>query len=420
MGFESARASSCATRLSGIVVNTTIFYIESEIGSAKMDVIIDNRDALKVFSPKEIGGVLIKNRFVRSATYEGMASEDGKVTDKLVELYKNLAKGGTGLIITGYMYVQQIGKGAPYMTGIDRDDFILGLKRIADTVHKYGNGCKVAVQLVHCGRQTVLVETPLAPSSVYEPVINKMPREMTSEEIEETIEAFAEAARRAKEAGFDAVQLHGAHGYLLSEFLSPYTNRRTDEYGGDTENRMRIVENIYNRTVEKIGRDFPVLIKINVSDFLEGGIDLNESQKIAERLSNLGIVAIETSGGMFETRKYNKNLTASRIKIDSKDKEAYFLPYAREIKKVISIPLILVGGIRSIDVIENILAEDSADFISLSRPLIREPDLPNKWLKRIDKSNADCISCNACYKSLMNGGVRCIQKEKERTETTNH
>ncbi|MDH5747466.1 MAG: NADH:flavin oxidoreductase, partial [Candidatus Bathyarchaeota archaeon] len=220
--------------------------------------------------------------------------------------------------------------------------------------------------------------------------------------------------------GFDAVQLHGAHGYLLSEFLSPYTNRRTDEYGGDTENRMRIVENIYNRTVEKIGRDFPVLIKINVSDFLEGGIDLNESQKIAERLSNLGIGAIETSGGMFETRKYNKNLTASRIKIDSKDKEAYFLPYAREIKKVISIPLILVGGIRSLDVIEKILAEDSADFISMSRPLIREPDLPNKWLKRIDKSTADCISCNACYKSLMNGGVRCIQKEKERTETTNH
>ena len=144
-----------------------------------MNAVIGNRGTLKVSSPKEIGEVLIKNRFVRSATYEGMASEDGKVTDKLVELYKELAKGGTGLIITGYMYVQQIGKGAPYMTGIDSDGFIPGLKRIADTVHQYGDGCKVAVQLVHCGRQTSLVETPLAPCAVFEPVINKMPREMT-------------------------------------------------------------------------------------------------------------------------------------------------------------------------------------------------------------------------------------------------
>lgn len=382
-----------------------------------MNVVTDSGETLKVFSPKEIGGVLIKNRFVRSATYEGMASEDGKVTDKLVELYKNLAEGGTGLIITGYTYVKQIGKGAPYMTGIDRDDFIPGLKRIADTVHHYGDGCKAAVQLVHCGRQTSLVETPLAPSAVFEPVVNKMPREMTIREIEETIEAFAEAARRVKEAGFDAAQLHSAHGYLLSEFLSPYTNRRTDEYGGNTENRMKIVENTYNRTVEKTGRDFPVLIKINVSDFLEGGLDLTESKKIAERLSNLGIAAIETSGGMFETRKYNKNLTTSRTKIRSKDQEAYFLQYAREIKKVIDIPLILVGGIRSLDVIEKILTEDSADFISMSRPLIREPDLPNKWLKKVGKSTADCISCNACYKSLTDGGVRCIQKE--RTETIN-
>jgi len=373
--------------------------------------IIDDGDTLKVFSPKEIGGVLIKNRFVRSATYEAMASEAGEVTDKLVELYKALAEGGVGLIITGYAYVQQTGKGALHMTGIDSDDLIPGLRRIADTVHKYGNGCKVAVQLVHCGRQTVLVETPLAPSAVFEPVLNRTPREMTIGEIEETIEAFAEAARRAEEAGFDAVQLHGAHGYLLSEFLSAYTNRRTDEYGGSTEKRMKIIIDIYNRTVEKVGKDFPVLIKMNVSDFLEGGIDLNESKKIAERLSNMRIAAIETSGGMFETRIYNKNLTASRTKIRSKDKEAYFLPYAREIKKVIDVPLILVGGIRSLEIIEKILEEGSVDFVALSRPLIREPDLPNKWLKGIGGLTAKCISCNACYKSLMNGGVRCIQKE---------
>jgi 2,4-dienoyl-CoA reductase-like NADH-dependent reductase (Old Yellow Enzyme family) len=151
---------------------------------------------------------------------------------------------------------------------------------------------------------------------------------------------------------------------------------------------------------------------MNVSDFLEGGIDIDESKKIAERFSKIRIAAIETSGGMFETRVYDKNLMASRTKILSKDKEAYFLPYAREIKQAIDVPLILVGGIRSLEMVEKILGEGSADFVSLSRPLIRDPDLPNKWLKGIGGLTAECISCNACYRSLVNGGVRCIQKER--------
>jgi len=376
------------------------------------NVIMVGKTRLKAFTAEKIGEMLIKNRFVRSATYEGMASEDGKVTDRLVELYKHLAQGGVGLIITGYTYVQPIGKGAPYMTGIDRDDLIPGLRRVANAVHEYDDECKIAVQLTHCGRQTPLIETPLAPSAVFEPVLNKMPREMTVEEIEETIEAFASAVRRAREAGFDAVQLHGAHGYLLSSFLSPYTNRRQDEYGGDTEKRMKIVEDIYNRIVAKVGGKFPVLIKMNVSDFLESRVDISESKKIAERFSKIGIAAIETSGGMFETRIHNKDLTASRTKILSKNEEAYFLPYAREIKQVIDVPLILVGGIRSLEIVEKILAEGSADFVSLSRPLIREPDLPSKWLKGIGSLTAECISCNACYRSLTDGGVRCIQKER--------
>jgi 2,4-dienoyl-CoA reductase-like NADH-dependent reductase (Old Yellow Enzyme family) len=372
---------------------------------------------MRVFEPEKIGRLLIRNRLVRSATYEAMATKDGNVTDKLVDLYETLAKGGVGLIITGYTYVQESGKGTPYMTGIDSDHLIPGLRRITETIHTHGEDCKVAVQLVHCGRQTSLVENPLAPSAVFEPIVDRMPREMTVQEIEETVEAFAKAARRAKEAGFDAVQLHAAHGYLLSEFLSPYTNRRTDEYGGNTESQMKIIREIHSGIIKKIGKDLPVLIKMNVSDFLEGGLDLHESKQIAERLSQMGIAAIETSGSMFETRIHNKDLTASRTKITSEDKEAYFLPYAREIKKVIDVPLILVGGIRSLDVIERILKEGSADFVALSRPLIREPDLPNKWLRRIGGSTAQCISCNACYKSLVNGGVRCIQKEKTDKKT---
>ncbi len=373
-----------------------------------------------VFEPKEIGGIRIKNRFVRSATFEGMASEDGNVTDELVELYKVLAEGGVGLIITGYAYVQPSGKAIPRQTGIYGDDLIPGLRKIAETVHEHGDGCKVAIQLVHCGRQSFFLEKTMAPSAVFEPVVSIMPREMTVEEIEETIEAFAEAARRTKEAGFDAVQVHAAHGYLLSEFLSPYTNRRTDEYGGSTENRIKIVEDIYKRAVEKVGKDFPILIKMNVDDFLEGGINLDESKKIAERLSRMGFAAIETSGCMDETTTRDKEELGwtpalapySRINIRSKDKEAYHLPYAREIRKVIDVPLILVGGIRSLDVIEKILAEGSADFIALSRPLIRQPDLPNRWLKGIEGLTAECISCNGCVGSIIMGSLQCTQKER--------
>ena len=384
------------------------------------DLEVPKRIASLVFGPKEIGGMVIKNRLVRSATFEGMASEGGGVTGELVELYKTLAEGGVGLIITGYAYVQPSGKAMPRQTGIDRDNLIPGLRKIAETVHEYGDGCKVAIQVVHCGRQSFFLENTVAPSAVFEPLMNIMPREMTVEEVEETIEAFAEAARRAKEAGFDAVQLHAAHGYLLSEFLSPYTNRRTDEYGGNARKRVKIVEDIYKRTVEKAGKDFPILIKMNVDDFLEGGINLNESKKTAERLSKTGFAAIETSGCMWEVTTRSEEelgwrpamIPESRINIRSKDKEAYHLPYAREIKKVIDIPLILVGGIRSLDVIEKILAEGSADFVALSRPLIREPDLPNRWLKGIGGLTADCISCNGCVGSLMEGGVRCIQKER--------
>jgi 2,4-dienoyl-CoA reductase-like NADH-dependent reductase (Old Yellow Enzyme family) len=373
-----------------------------------------------VFKPKEIGGLKIKNRLVRSATVEGMASEDGSVTGELLRLYKTLAEGGVGLIITGAIYVQPTGQIVPNQTGINRDDLIPGLRKIAETVHKHGDGCKVAMQLVHCGRQSFWLEKTVAPSAVFEPVVNKMPREMTAKEIEETIEAFADAATRAKEAGFDAVQLHAAHGYLLSEFLSPYTNRRTDEYGGNREKRIRIVEDIYERTVENVGKGFPILIKMNVKDFLEGGIDLNESKKNAESFSRMGFAAIEISGCMYEVTTRSKEelgwksimLPESRINIRSRDQEAYHLPYAREIRKVIDVPLILVGGIRSFDIVERILAEGSADFIALCRPLIRQPDLPNRWFKGIGGLTADCISCNSCVGSLRKGGLRCIQKEK--------
>lgn len=373
-----------------------------------------------ILESRKIGNLEIKNRIIRSATYEAMASEDGYITDDLLKLYKNLAEGGAGLIITGNAYIHPNGKTNHRQIGAYHDDLIPGLKKLSEIVHNHGEDCKIALQINHCGRQSFLLQNTFAPSAIQEGFTKNMPREMTIAEIRETIEAFAEAARRAKEAGFDAIQLHSAHGYLLSEFLSPFTNRRTDEYGGNTENRVKIIEEIYKRSVELVGEDFPILIKINVDDFLEGGLTLDESKKVAEKLSKIGFAAIEISGAMWEVALRKRKelgwkpsfLPESRTNIGIKNNESYHLPYAKEIKKVIEVPLIIVGGLRSLDNIEEILIEGSVDFIALCRPLIREPDLPNKWLNGIGPNMCECISCNGCVASVTTGGLHCTQKKK--------
>jgi 2,4-dienoyl-CoA reductase-like NADH-dependent reductase (Old Yellow Enzyme family) len=370
--------------------------------------------------PMKIGNLEIKNRFVRSATYNGMGHE-GHVTDKHVELYKELAVGGVGLIITGYAYVQKSGFVAEEQTGVYSDELIPGLSKIANIVHKHSKDCKIALQIGHCGRQSRSLKNTLAPSAVLEKLTNKMPKEMSTEEIGEAVEAFAQGVRRAKEAGFDAVQLHGAHGYLISEFFSPYTNKRTDEYGGSTENRFRFVEEIYKRSVELVGKNFPILIKINGVDFLEGGVTVEESKKIAEKLSKLGFAAIEVSGGMWEIIKRSKKelgwkptfYPESRKFVGTKNEAAYNLPFAKEIKKVVDVPIIVVGGINSLDLVEQILREESADFVAFCRPMIREPDLPNRWLTGIGENSVECIYCNACLSSLLTTGLRCVKKEPE-------
>ena len=367
---------------------------------------------------KKIGLLEIKNRFVRSGTMDGMASEDGEVSPRQIKLYKNLAEGGVGLIITGSTYVHSNGQSQPHQWGIERNDRIDGLSKIAEIIHNHGNDCKVALQLQHCGRQSRALESTLAPSAIMEKLTKKMPREMTIQEIEKTVEAFAQAIRRAKEAGFDAIQLHGAHGYLISEFLSPYTNKRTDKYGGSTENRTRFIKEIYNRSVELVGKDYPILIKMNCDDYLEGGINLDESKRIAKNLVNIGIAAIELSSGMWEVLKRRKKdlgwnptfLVESRTFIGTKNKPAYHLPYAKEIKKVTNIPLILVGGINSLNLADKILREGSADFISLCRPLIREPDLPKRWLEGSGDPEVECIYCNGCLSSVATTGLRCVKK----------
>ena len=370
--------------------------------------------------PKKIGQLTIKNRFVRSATYEGMATEKGEVTNKHITLYKKLAEGGVGLIITGYAYVQQSGMAFDTQLGAYNDKLKSGLSKIADTIHTYGDDCKVALQLVHCGRQSRHLENRLAPSAILEKLTKNLPKEMSKNEISVTVEAFTQAVRRAKEAGFDAVQLHGAHGYLISEFFSPYTNKRKDEYGGNIDNRIRFVEEIYKRSIELVGEDFPILIKMNGADFLEGGLTIEDSIKIAKKLAIMGFKAIEVSGGMWEVVLRKKKdlgwkpafIPESRILIGTVNEPAYNLPFAKQIKKAVDIPVIVVGGINSLDLVEQILEEGSADFIAFSRPLIREPNLPKRWLEGMGDRKVECIFCNSCLSSLMDTGLRCVKKEQ--------
>lgn len=359
-----------------------------------------------LFTPRNIGKMVIKNRFVRSATAEGAADENGLITDEIFPIYRDLAKGGIGLIITGHTYIQTNGRCTRNQTGIYSDALMPRLRELAGEVHKTSPDCKIAVQIAHAGRQVVQgsVKEPIAPSAVADTSTGITPREMTEDEIQGCIDSFADAAARAKLTGFDAVQIHSAHGYLISSFNSPHTNRRADLWGGSLENRMRFLMETYRRTRKRLGDDFPVLMKLNAADFLDGGIEIDESAQIAKALSEEGIDAIEVSGGMFESYK---GKGAARSRIRKPEQEAYFLPYAERIKQAVGdVPLILVGGIRSASVMEKIIFEGGADFISLCRPLIREPDLPNKI--RDGKDKADCISCNGCL-SGRTDVIKCVQ-----------
>jgi 2,4-dienoyl-CoA reductase-like NADH-dependent reductase (Old Yellow Enzyme family) len=362
-----------------------------------------------LFEESAIGSMKLRNRLVRSATAEGLATDDGEVTDELIDFYSRLAKGGVGLIIVGFSYIAPNGKGAPKQLGIHHDRLILGLRKLVRACHN--GGAKVAAQLVHAGAQTtpeiIGDEEPISPSGVEDPTFHSDPRQMTEEDIQSVISSFGAAARRAKDAGFDAIEIHGAHGYLLSAFLSPFTNRRTDDYGGSVENRGRVTTEVFQKVRQAVGPEYPVLIKINAQDHFPGGTTLEDSVPLAEDLSELGIDAIEVSGGLGASGSLNP----SRVRINHPGKEAYSLDDAREIRKAVKCPLILVGGIRSVDRILEIIDEGVVDYFAMSRPLIREPDLPNNWHTGI-RSNSACISCNQCFKTLKEGGVHCVQKKK--------
>ncbi len=354
-----------------------------------------------LFAPVKIGRAEIPNRFVRSATHEYMAEEDGTVTERQIGLFQRLAEGEVGLIITGHAYVNPNGKAGPRQTSISADRDIEGLGRIPRAVHAYP--ARIFIQLAHAGRQTKVKlagGTPISPSPVFEPTVKLMPREMTGEDIVRTIDDFVQAGRRAKEAGFDGAQLHMAHGYLLSSFLSPHANRRTDEWGGDIGNRVRIALEIVRGIQTVNGKDFPLIVKLNATDFMETGLHLEEAIQIAVILESAGIHGIEVSGGMAEAGKGSVWQGLRR-----EDEEGYFVPYAAAVKKAVGVPVFGLGGNRTFAMMERFVKSGKVDLISLSRPLIRDPDLVKKF-RAGEIAMSDCVSCNKCFNPR---GIACAQ-----------
>mgnify|MGYP001126139779 CR=1 FL=1 len=293
--------------------------------------------------------------------------------------------------------------------GIHTDEFADSFRAMTGAVHAAGG--RIAVQLVHAGGQTDTANAgrrPLAPSALKLAQYPEVPEELSRAEIQAIIDAFGQGARRARAWGFDAVQLHGAHGYLINQFLSPLTNRRTDLYGGTIDNRCRFLMEVYHRVREAVDPDSPVLIKLSAADNLAGGLSLDDALVAATKLSAAGIDAIEVSAGTPASGKQSP----VRADIDAEDKEAYNLDLARAVKKVVRCPVMVVGGFRSFDVAEEAVRESGMDYVSMARPLIREPDLPKRWLAG-DRRPATCISCNGCFlPGIKEGGIYCVQERR--------
>jgi len=364
-----------------------------------------SEDAAPLVDEIEIGELKLRNRFMRSATHEWLASDDGSPTEPIVTIHEALARHGIGLSVSGYAYVSVDGKGSEGQQGMHSDHVISRYREIADRVHAHG--AAFFVQLVHNGRHAFSTEScpnPLSASALPVPGKDIKSKEMTEDEIRRVIRDFVSAIERCQKAKVDGVQLHCAHGFLLSSFFSPFLNRREDDWGGDTVGRTRIATEIIRMARRKFP-GYPITVKMNCTDGVDGGIDVNEAIEIAKILSSDGVDAIEVSGGIEEAPT---DVTCQRVL--SKDQEAYFKEYSREIRKKVDCPVMLVGGIRSIDVMRTIISDDYADMISMSRPLIREPDLISKIIDG-RKREASCVSCNKCFDPT---GVKCNRQSKKK------
>jgi 2,4-dienoyl-CoA reductase-like NADH-dependent reductase (Old Yellow Enzyme family) len=384
---------------------------------SKSDIDTDVPDYLK---PGTIGSLRVANRLIRTATSETMATDRGEVTDQLTNFYSTLARGGAGLLITGHAYVEEIGQCSARQIGIYSDTLVPALTRLTAAVHQ--NGGRIFCELSHAGSQSVMPNIdPIAPSIIENAIVERQPREMSADDIERIVVAFGHAARRAAAAGFDGIHIHGGNGYLISQFNSPFSNRRSDQWGGDAGRRSRFFLAVYDAIRAAVGPDMPITARYGLADSAPGQLQLDEGLDRLRMLAARGLNAVEPTYGLMTT--YHENIrpyvavTPARALQDwvfprlwqPAQPEAYYLPFAKAVKAAVDIPVILVGGIRSTGQMTRILCAGEADFLAAARPFIREPDFPQS-LKAGRQGLLDCVSCNICLEHDGTDALKCWRK----------
>jgi len=386
-----------------------------------------------VFTPGRLGGLALRNRVIKTATFEGMCPA-GEVSEPLIEHHRSMAAGGVAMTTVAYCSVSADGRTYGHQMYM-RPEIQPGLRRLTDAVH--AEGAMAALQLGHCGNfasKKVIGKKPLAPSRVFNLYGLTYPRPMTPDDMARVADDFARATALARDAGFDAVELHYGHGYLLSQFLSPFTNRRRDDYGGSLDNRLRFPLQVLRRVREEVGADYPVLVKMNLQDGFRRGLQLSESVVVAQRLEETGATALVLSGGFVSKtplymmrgnvptrdmvrvqqgwfRKVGLTLFGRIFVQRFPFEELFFLPESQAVRKAVDLPLVLIGGILSRPGLQRAM-DEGFDFVAVGRALIHDADFLHK-LQRGELDRSGCDQCNRCIAEMDAGGVRCPCADEE-------
>ena len=342
-----------------------------------------------IFEPGRIGNLTAKNRLVLPPIVRNYADDAGRATPRYVAHIERIARGGVGTIILEASFVRQDGKGFRHQLGIHDDSMKAGLESLVEAAHRHG--ALAGIQLFHGGRQASANASgsqPVAPTAIPDPVVNELPRELDTEEIARIAAAFGEAAARAKDVGFDFVEIHGAHGYLVAQFLSPFSNRRTDAYGGSPENRRRFLEDVYAAVRLATGEVYPITVRLSGEETVPGGLTIDDTVASAKRMEGLGVAALHISTGSYAT--YAQGTMIPPMAVD----DGVLLPLAARVKASVGIPVIAVGKLRTPEMIERALEEGQADFAAIGRSLLADPDWPQKIASGRRQEIRHCIACN--------------------------
>lgn len=358
-----------------------------------------------LFEKGKIGNCEIKNRLIVTAMVTNYCNKEGKATERYIRYHEEKAKGGWGLIITEDYAINAHSMGYEYIAGLYNDDQIESHRELTDRVHQYGT--KIFAQIYHAGKQQSSGVNggvqPMAPSAIPCPWCREQPREMTKADIKRVIADFASCAKRVKEAGFDGIELHAGHGYLLAEFLSPYINKRTDEYGGCLDNRARIIKEVLDAMRANVGDDFPIMIRFSAEEGMPGSRDMSETRVLAKLFEEWGFDALHISSGVYGD--YNKQIV-SPMYIG----HAWTVDFAEEVKRIVNIPVVTVNRINDPRMADGIIALGKADFVGMGRGSLADPELPNKAKAGRMSDIRYCIGClQGCTGALYTGGpVTCL------------